>query len=422
MPSANEPGGRPDTASDAASSAATEARSTRAGSGRFQSSAALVLFGVLFLGVADTQLIPPLLPFMAEDLGISPGRAGTIVTTYALAAAAFALLAGAISDRLGRKRLICLALALFSTASLLTYLVPHFSILLWTRVLTGFGAGALSTLALSYAADLYSYENRGKAMGIISMAYFLAFAVGIPVGAVVAARLGWRWVFVGLSVAGVGMLLITALFLPPDQRRGDRIFPATMLAHLRNRDRLAGIAAAFLTSGGLVGFLTFVGVWLRSSQGIGIEGIGFLFMAAGVTATVASPLSGWLADRIGKRRVIIAANVVLAMMFVTVSGIQWGWALFVGIGLLSVAASARQAPLHALTTELVGPEIRGSYVATRNAASQLGIATLVALSAIAFDSIGFVAVAWIAASVTILIPAVCAFIPEPDTFPKRVDK
>ena len=358
---------------------------------------------------------------MAEDLGISPGRAGTIVTAYALAAAAFALLAGTISDRLGRKRLICLALALFSTASLLTYRVPHFSILLWTRLLTGFGAGALSTLALSYAADLYPYQNRGKAMGIISMAYFLAFALGIPAGALVAARLGWRWVFVGLSLAGLGMLLITALFLPPDQRRGGRISPATMWAHLRHRDRLAGIAAAFLTSGGLVGFLTFVGVWLRSSQGIGIEGIGFLFMAAGVAATAASPLSGWLSDRIGKKRVIIAANFVLAMMFVTVSGIQWGWALFVGIGLLSVTASARQAPLHALTTELVGPEVRGSYVATRNAASQLGIATLAALSAIAFDSIGFVAVAWLTASVTILIPAVCAFIPEPHTSSHRVE-
>ena len=278
-------------------------------------------------------------------------------------------------------------------------------------------------MALPYAADLYPYENRGKAMGIISMAYFLAFALGIPAGAVVAARLGWRWVFVGLSLAGLGMLLITGLLLPPDQRRGGRISlsPATMLAHLRHRDRLAGIAAAFLTSGGLVGFLTFVGVWLRSSQGIGIEGIGFLFMAAGVAATAASPLSGWLSDRIGKKRVSIVANFVLAMMFVTVSGIQWGWALFVGIGLLSVTASARQAPLHALTTELVGSEVRGSYVATRNAASQLGIATLAALSAIAFDSVGFVAVAWLAASVTILIPAVCAFIPEPRTSSQHLE-
>ncbi len=408
MPSANEPGGRPGAASDAASSAATEA-------GRFRWSAALVLFGVLFLGVADTQLIPPLLPFMAEDLGIAPGRAGILVTTYALASAAFALLAGTVSDRLGRKRLICLALALFSTASLLTYLAPYFSTLLWTRMLTGLGAGALSTLALSYAADLYPYEHRGRAMGIISMAYFLAFGIGIPAAAFVTARLGWRWVFAGLAVAGLGMLLTTTLFLPSDQRREGRISPAAVFAHLRIRNRLAGIAAAFLTSGGLVGFLTFVGVWLRSSQGIGIEGIGLLFMAAGVTATAASPLSGWLSDRIGKKKIIIAANLVLAIMFITVSGLQWGWALFAGIGLLSVAASARQAPLHALTTELVGPEVRGSYVAIRNAASQLGIATLALVSATAYDAAGFAAVGWIAASVTILIPAVCVFIPEPRT-------
>ncbi len=381
--------------------------------GPFKWRAALVLFGILFVGVSDTQLIPPLLPLIAPDVGTTAGRAGTIVTMYALAAAAFALLAGTMSDRFGRKRLILLALGVFSTAALLTFQASYFSTLLVTRMLTGLAAGALSTLGLSYAADLYPYRHRGKAMGIISMAYFLAFVIGIPAGSLIAARFGWRWVFMGLAGASIVMLVLAFFFLP-DDRRGSPSTPSTSIFnHFRNRQGVAGIVAAFLTSGGLVGFLTYVGAWLSASEGIGIERIYPLFMAAGIAATAASPVSGWLSDRIGKKRIIVWANVGLALMFLVVSEMSWGVALFVGVVLLSITASARQAPLHALTTELVSSDMRGSYVAVRNAASQLGIAAIAAASALAFDRVGFAAVAWIAAGATILIPPVCRWIAEP---------
>ena len=70
----------------------------------FKWTVALILFGVLFLGVSDTQLVGPLLPAIAQDLGTTAGHAGIIVTTYSLAAAAFALIVGPLSDRVGRKK------------------------------------------------------------------------------------------------------------------------------------------------------------------------------------------------------------------------------------------------------------------------------------------------------------------------------
>ena len=63
--------------------------------------------------------------------------------------------------------------------------------------------------------------------------------------------------------------------------------------HFRKRDRFAGMVAAFLTSGGIVGFLTYVGAWLKTTYDMGIERIGLLFMVSGVAAIVAAPLSGW---------------------------------------------------------------------------------------------------------------------------------
>jgi predicted MFS family arabinose efflux permease len=380
----------------------------------FKWTVALILFGVLFLGVSDTQLVAPLLPLIAQDLSTTPGRAGIIVTTYSLAAAAFALFAGPLSDRVGRKRILISGLGLFTIASFLTYHVSTFSALVILRAMTGSAAGTLSTCALSFAGDYYPYEQRGRAMGVLSMGYFVAFVIGVPAGALAAARLGWHWVFGCLSAAAFVMFLITIAGLPHDTRYAEHKARRTVFApHFFKADRLAGIVAAFLTSGGIVGFLTYVGAWLRTSYGMGIEKIGLLFMVSGLAAVVASPLSGWLADHTGKRNVIIWSNIVLALLFVVVAGLSLGVGLVLGIAALSIAASARQAPLHALTTEIVGAEVRGEYIAVRNAASQVGIATIATVSSTAFDAAGFMAVARIAAVATLLIPVCCIWLREP---------
>ena len=158
------------------------------GEKRFQWTVALVLFGVLFFGVSDTQLVAPLLPLIAKDLGTTPGHAGIIVTTYSLAAAAFALFVGPLSDRVGRKKVLVSGLALFTLASFLTYHVSTFNALVILRAMTGFAAGTLSTSALSFAGDYYPYQQRGRAMGILSMSYFAAFVIGIPLLSLVASR------------------------------------------------------------------------------------------------------------------------------------------------------------------------------------------------------------------------------------------
>ena len=384
------------------------------GEKRFNWSVALILFGVLFLGVSDTQLVGPLLPAIAHDLGTTAGHAGIIVTTYSLAAAAFALIVGPLSDRVGRKKVLVSGLALFTGASFLTYHVSSFSALVIVRAVTGFAAGTLSTSALSFAGDYYPYELRGRAMGVLSMGYFVAFVVGVPLGALAASKLGWHWVFGCLSAAAAIMFVIAISGLPVEGSHPQESSQSTsLLDHFRKSDRVAGMAAAFLTSGGVVGFLTYVGAWLNTTFHMGLDQIGLVFMVSGLAAAAASPLSGWLSDHAGKRSVIIWSNLVLAVLFVIVARSSLGPGLILGIAALSIAHSARQAPLHALTTELVGSEVRGQYIAVRNAASQVGIATVATLSSSAFDAAGFTSVAFIAAVATLMVPISCIWLKEP---------
>src|SRR4029077_4847692 len=95
-----------------------------------------------------------------------------------------------------------------------TYHVSTFNALVILRAITGLAAGTLSTCALSFAGDYYPYQQRGRAMGVLSMGYSLAFVVGVPVGALTAGRLGWHWVFGCLSAAAAAIFVIALAWLP----------------------------------------------------------------------------------------------------------------------------------------------------------------------------------------------------------------
>ena len=224
---------------------------------------------------------------------------------------------------------------------------------------------------------------------------------------------GWQSVFGCLGVLGIFVFVLASWKLPASKKDqvAHPLVPNFHL-HFAKPDRLAGMVAAFLTSGGLVGFLTYVGAWLANEKRVSLNSVALVFMISGVAAVAAAPLSGWLADHAGKRRVIIGANLLLAPLFFVVARLEWGWTLWVGIAILGIAASARQAPLHALTTEIVGAEIRGEYTAIRNAASQLGIATAAGISAYVFDASGFAGVGIVAAVFTVLIPVSCIWLRE----------
>jgi len=160
------------------------------------------LFLILFIGVADNQIIAPLLPAMTASLGVSVSATGLLVVVYSLAAAGAALVAGSWSDRWGRNVFLTVALLVFSLSSLATSYTQDLAWLLLCRTLTGMAAGVLSACSIAYAGDYFAYKVRGKALGYISMANWAALVVAVPVAAYVADSLGWQKNFLGLAVAG----------------------------------------------------------------------------------------------------------------------------------------------------------------------------------------------------------------------------
>ncbi len=373
----------------------------------------LALFALLALGNVDSQVMAPLLPEIARGLGTNEIWVGRTVSGYAIAAAIAALVAGPLSDRLGRRRFLAGSAALLGAGSALSALTTSFGGFALARVATGAGAGVISALSVAAIADVVPYERRGRSMGWVATAYTAAPVLGVPIAAFVAESLGWRANYVAFAAAGLLLgLAVEAWF-----REGPRSFASTSgglrryLAFFESRARALGALSAFFITGGVTGFLLFLGAYLQKELGFSLGQVGMVFLWSGVASLVGAFGAGSLSDRIGKRKVALAGCLALSVVVLAVPRVE-GLALYAVLGLAGVAIAARLAPLQSIVTELVPAESRGAYVALRNTVSQSGNAAA-AIGAAALYPSGFENVCAMAASFSLIAFVLLLGIEEP---------
>lgn len=378
---------------------------------------------LLFLGLADTQMIAALLPSLLGSLHVSVGAAGLLVAVYSLTAALASFISGTLSDHYGRRRFLFLGVLLFAASSWVASRAATFHALVLARGLTGFAAGMLSTCSITYAADWFEYRVRGRALGIISSAYFAAPILGVPLAAQIADRFGWRQAFLFFGILALAIAAVS-LGMPKDklnpQPSADKLKMAgrAFRSFLARRDTAAALGIAFLVSGGLVGFLTYVGQWLNGQFGISTRTIGWVFMLGGVMALGSAPVGGIISDRLGKRSVAIVSNIILALSVAVIPLFGWSFWLLAVFAVASMSAAFRQGPLTALITELVPSTQRGAFIALRNIFSQTGIGLAAVVGGLLYERHGYAAVTTLCAVMTALV-AVLLFMhivePQPVT-------
>ncbi|MGH9455551.1 MAG: MFS transporter, partial [Terriglobia bacterium] len=296
----------------------------------------------------------------------------------------------------------------FALASWLAFLSVSYGGLFLARALTGLAAGTISTCSIAYAGDWFAYSIRGRAIGLISIAYFAAPIIGVPVGAQIAGHFGWRHTFLFFAILAA-MVTVTSLTLGKDVVKTVpnpdkfRTMLSVFRSFLRRKDLVAAGIIAFNVSGGLVGFITYIGEFLNKRFGMTARGIGWVFMFGGLVAVIGAPLGGSFSDRWGKRPVSIASNILLAISIGVIPLMSRTIPLLVVFGLVSIGAALRQGPITALMTELVPAAQRGSFIAFRNISSQLGIGAAALFGGLLYQHYGYFAVTSLCAIMTAVV-------------------
>ena len=139
---------------------------------------AICCMSLLLVGM-DVTIVNVAMPAIEHDLHARISELQWILDAYTLVVASLLMLAGAVSDRYGRRLIFEVGLALFTLGSLLCSLAPSIGGLIGFRALQGLGASMLNPVALSIVANAYKEPKaRAKAIGVWGAVAGLSFAVG----------------------------------------------------------------------------------------------------------------------------------------------------------------------------------------------------------------------------------------------------
>jgi EmrB/QacA subfamily drug resistance transporter len=165
-----------------------------------------------FMLLLDITVVNTALPSIEKDLSASFTDVQWVIDAYTLSLAAVVLTAGSLADRLGRRAVFAIGLAIFSAASLAAGLAPDATFLNISRAIQGIGGAAMFAVSLALVAQEFAAgRERATAMGVYGATIGVAVAVGPLVGGAITSGLGWRWVFF-LNVP-IGLAAIAVTFL-----------------------------------------------------------------------------------------------------------------------------------------------------------------------------------------------------------------
>ena len=171
---------------------------------------------VLVVGL-DLFVLSLALPTLAVDLHASTGDLQWFVDAYSLVLAAALLPAGLLGDRIGRKKLLIGALALFGVASLACAYSSSTGELIAARAVLGLAAAVILPLALAVLPVMFTPEERPRAIAIVGGATFIGYPLGPILGGWLLDNYWWGSVFL-INVPIVVLALTAVVFLMPESR------------------------------------------------------------------------------------------------------------------------------------------------------------------------------------------------------------
>ena len=161
----------------------------------------------LFMNIMDITIVNVALPQLGRDLGAGPTAVSAVAIGYLVSLAVVIPASGWLGDRFGSKRVLLIAIVVFTAASALCGLAQDFTQIVGFRVLQGVGGGMLTPVGMAMLYRTFPPAERVRASSILVVPTALAPALGPVLGGLLVTDLSWRWVFyVNLPIGALAIL------------------------------------------------------------------------------------------------------------------------------------------------------------------------------------------------------------------------
>ena len=361
-----------------------------------------------------TSAPTPILPFIRNEFGLDYTRSGLVITAFSLSYGIGQLPAGWLADRIGPVLLITLGFYGVAVAGVLVGLSDAYILLLAGLAFLGLMGGGYHPAAPPIISSVVEKHRRSQALGFHmiggGIAYFLAPIVAVSI----ASAWGWRWVFIGLAVPtmlfGVFIYRILGRWKggikgrsvgpgaveddPPPTSSARALFflillstttaavifsvismiPLYMVDHFKADPAVAGISQSVIYSAGL---------WV-------------------------SPIAGYLADRLGRIRVLIAACTVGCFLIYLVKIVPYGIGFFALLLSLGIVTYVRMPVSESFIIEYTSPKNRSTVLGFYYFGAMEGCGLMTGGLGYLIDRVGFSTGLTVVSIFLLLITGICS--------------
>jgi EmrB/QacA subfamily drug resistance transporter len=161
--------------------------------------------------IVDSTIVNVAVPYLVQDLSLTSSEVQWVQESYTLVFAATLLLWGTLADRIGRRRMLLIGVAVFIAASMLAALAGSGSALIGARIIQGFGGAMILPTTLSLINAGFTGRERGIAFAVWGSTIGGVVALGPLLGGWLTTSFSWRWAF-GINLP-IGLLVIVGVLL-----------------------------------------------------------------------------------------------------------------------------------------------------------------------------------------------------------------
>ena len=376
----------------------------------------LSLSAVMLILMAGASALSPVLPQYARDFGVSLTIVGFVLATNNAVRMLAGFPAGVAADRWGRKPLIVIGMLITGAGAFIAWSVARIEVLFIGQALIGLGTALYATAALSMVVDLADETQRSKTTGLYMMGYHLGTVFGPSVGGALAFRFGLGSPFLLFAILAV-MAAFAAVFLTRETHVAmaptrERSQPQISWTHGLSRHLNVVYYINFAFRFGFNGLMWTTLPLLIADWGLDSLITGLVFTVLGVCSLLVFFPSGILADKIGRRSVMLPAAVVAALSFVFLAWANTLPLLIAACVVLGISSGCMATIPAAWVGDLAPAEIRGTALGFYRSFGDLGLALSPAVMGFVGEHLGLSATFYVGFALWTIATVGIAWLPD----------
>jgi MFS family permease len=359
-----------------------------------------------------TGLLPALLPFIRQDLGLDYLQSGFLVSAFSLTAGLSQLFGGWVSDRISKVKAISIGLGGVGLSAVAISFAPSYSVLLFMLIALGVFSGFYHPSAISALSSHFETSRRGRAVAFHMIGGGIGFALGPLFGAIIASKLNWHLAFaiLGLPALVAAVLVFKQLKLAPTESPKDTSVKAS---GRKTKDiwrvfkPAFGVIAISIAMQLVTGpIMSFVSLFLIDVHHLSAAAGSMWVTIIRVGGLAGNLVGGWLTDKWVRRKTIFLILIMFGPVVLLLAKLPFGFALGAVFILFGWLMAMRETTMQTLLMDNSPPELRATIIGIYFSFGQQGSSIIQPVAGNFMDVIGissvFNAIAFISIGLSVL--------------------